>query len=314
MSSVQIDNGECTESTTGRILGIVDTLRKSQGPSMFLEKERTKITDTYWPNLKKALLEDLSVRDCLDLECAICYDRITIHDEDHTTEHLDIVGETTHEPCVLPCGHVLGLSCLKKMSINDLEERKASQCPCCRFSLHHQGCTHHVAKTAIFWSDLDKMRLTIPEGGELKTDCMECTLDSLGQGLAELVELLHPGSSDTTTKVGVRISDTSCRALADFQHSFTTSGVPFEASPNTPPFNPFQGFFNESLEILRSANQNAWTFTDPKCIKIDLALYQRTYEGDQECEDDEDDRDEWERENDASRFYFTPLMQEDMRG
>lgn len=344
MSGAQPTNGEQIERTTGEILGSVDTSRESQDVDMLAEKERTKITDTYWPTIKKTLMEDPSARECLDIECAICWEPITVRDDDHATEDLDMFGGTTHEACVLPCGHILGLSCMKKMSVNDWEEAKDSHCPYCRFSLHHERCMHHVAKPVIDWNNLDRMSLTIPEGGELKTDCMVCTLDSMGHSLAQAVELLHPDSFDNEMKIGVRISAAHSLEHADYQYSFTTNGFSYESSPHTLPGNPFQALFDKILESFRSENQNSWVFADPRSIRIELALYQRTYEedeGDQEGdydefgefmefleyiaqdeddgddgddEDDEDDRDESERENDASQFDFTPFMHEDMRG
>ena len=116
--------------------------------------------------------------------CAVCLEELRIkglgssNDEDTTATTSG--GSTTgisEFAVVLPCGHMIGLGCLKECNRIRWENELPCRCPTCNFELRYRGCydtiqgilapaeEHHV---------LGRVPPTVPEGGQVPMRCNRC--------------------------------------------------------------------------------------------------------------------------------------------
>ncbi|KAL6355899.1 hypothetical protein LRP88_09482 [Fusarium phalaenopsidis] len=93
------------------------------------------ITETFWPALRAQLFHpDSTIADCA-INCTICYEKVELQNK--IAAH-----ESDHTAVVLPCGHILGSSCLRFWSESLLERSTPPSCPSCRITTIHARCRH----------------------------------------------------------------------------------------------------------------------------------------------------------------------------
>ena len=163
------------------------------------EEPKERVTETYWPKLKELIKKDPDVVHRLDLDCPICFERMTIKRYEHDFKKLTSSGRrVSHRASISPCGHMFGDSCIYKMLNSDQNSDKKSACPICRLSLKHEFCSHAIEGAAMphRWEaddqlqDMEKLPLTVSEGGKLSSSCIECLLARSLSGLRNTAHLL----------------------------------------------------------------------------------------------------------------------------
>ncbi|KAJ3537264.1 hypothetical protein NM208_g6387 [Fusarium decemcellulare] len=133
-------------------------------------EDTTVISETFWPHLRQTLVKNPSNFDRLDLPCSICFETMVVHPNQD--------GHDGHGPCILPCGHMLGSSCLTNILKYNTQARRGICCPTCRGKLKHRACGHVFEGLAMPTSveGLEDIPLTISEGGRLSKRCIDCTV------------------------------------------------------------------------------------------------------------------------------------------
>ncbi|CAM1505107.1 Fc.00g107440.m01.CDS01 [Cosmosporella sp. VM-42] len=155
------------------------------------EAAKERVTENYWPKLKQLIKEDPSVVNRLDLECPICYERMTITDEEHVFEPILGGLKVSHQAGILPCGHMFGASCVAKMLTSNHSQNKVSACPCCRLTLKYRLCIHTTPgiPMPVKWNQIEQMLKTIPEGGKMPPVCFDCALARALNNLTKMTEI-----------------------------------------------------------------------------------------------------------------------------
>ncbi|KAM0232823.1 hypothetical protein ACHAPO_007649 [Fusarium lateritium] len=143
----------------------------------------TPADSTWWPPLRTALLSGELKPEDLKIDCAICLERCTVLGRE-VKEH-----GLTHTAVILPCGHILGHSCINKHLWHLLKKEGKARCPFCREKFHHTECGHICSVYSI---PLDEeLTKTIPEilgrGGSISTKCHECWLRGLAENLKRTI-------------------------------------------------------------------------------------------------------------------------------
>ena len=274
-----------------------------EGQDAWKESVPEPVTETYWPKLRKILESKFIDRTNLDLQCVICYDTMTTRAEDHVSEEVGRYGPCTHQACVLPCGHMIGLSCMARMKLNNYEEEKASLCPCCRFILHHDECLHHTATIKFAEDKWRGIPQTVPEGGEVQDTCTDCILNMMLTGLAYLAEAAV-GDESRPFRPGVRMS--SHMGYVDYQMTFMREKLEYKAFAQIDTDNCLSEMFKEALSNFAARCGNAWSPIGTHNLGFKLMFY--------ECistEAVEDPNDELDIEYAGEDRR---LLREDMRG
>ncbi|KAI8689963.1 hypothetical protein NCS56_00260400 [Fusarium sp. Ph1] len=76
-------------------------------------REEDQINESYWPVLRKIFERDPSGMDRLNLECMICDLSMSVK-ADEQGENNNGLG---HRAVILPCGHLVGTSCMHKFNM-----------------------------------------------------------------------------------------------------------------------------------------------------------------------------------------------------
>lgn len=79
-------------------------------------------------------------------------------------------GFSDATPAILPCGHIAGYSCLRKWL------KTHHSCPFCRLDLKYELCDHSVPARPVDQANIHDVPRTIPEGGQIASQCKECRL------------------------------------------------------------------------------------------------------------------------------------------
>ncbi|RGP79268.1 hypothetical protein FLONG3_2609 [Fusarium longipes] len=185
------------------------------------------ITSIYWPWLKLLLEEDSdNVRE-LELACPICTEPMSTcssRQEKPPHEARTPCEKLPHEARILPCGHMLGRSCLEKhvkkwksdhpnTRFNRRRHRHAQKyypCPICEARLyHHWQCGHDLASRCIPpRNKYSEFPPVLSEGGsQTPGRCTKCTIDDAisdvecqGRSFAKDLGLVHVNALIQITK------------------------------------------------------------------------------------------------------------------
>lgn len=132
------------------------------------------VNENHFPELMKVITEDPSAVERLDLECPICMQSITINNSN------DSPGTDSHDAYVLPCKHIVGMSCAVEHIHHDLMTGTTYRCPTCRADLIHSGCGHPNTKgTLLRLSNAWRLAMYISVLDSNRTDefCVSCYFD-----------------------------------------------------------------------------------------------------------------------------------------
>ncbi|KAM0546413.1 hypothetical protein ACHAPJ_010880 [Fusarium lateritium] len=132
------------------------------------------ITDTYWPVFKQAAEADVDKVRPIQLTCNICRELMTTSPSE--PNHLD--RRDSHAACIMPCGHMFGLICLKEWFRHANDPNKGTHtCPACNTEFHHHPvCSHRTIGQLIPNSVAKYSRIPPPlsAGGLVAPECTEC--------------------------------------------------------------------------------------------------------------------------------------------
>ncbi|KAH6964471.1 hypothetical protein DER45DRAFT_626862 [Fusarium avenaceum] len=151
----------------------------------------SKIDETYWPNIRDALLKDPIQFDNLHLECGICLDEMTVFPHEHTYDP-DML-QFSHRARVFPCGHMFGSKCALFMIEEDLRDDKPISCPVCRADFSwHRDCKHvHTGMpmpTSI--AAIENFPPILDKGGVIADKCGDCQVVEILVGINYLAPTL----------------------------------------------------------------------------------------------------------------------------
>lgn len=154
-----------------------------------------KLTNTYWPALRDALLQDPSSYDNLDLDCGICLDKMAVFPHENTFDDDHALRTISHGARILPCGHMFGTRCVTAHFDNLIDDNQPVVCPTCRMDLlWHKEC-EHVHYGLAMPTSISEIRLfpgTIAEGGKLSENCRDCQILDAISGIQLLASILVP--------------------------------------------------------------------------------------------------------------------------
>lgn len=169
----------------------------------------------FWPEVRTLILTDGNVNNYRPT-CAICTSTIALNAtlKDQNSDECLGMGIT-------PCGHVLGLECLRKWY--NADPTGHHRCPICRQNMRHQGCGHNAEVFAFSeLRDAYELPLTVPEGGLFPMKCGICRLNDF---MVESIATIHPppsGPNKTTRIVGV-IYELSWLKFVSFSNQLSRS-------------------------------------------------------------------------------------------
>ncbi|KAM0199037.1 hypothetical protein ACHAPA_003638 [Fusarium lateritium] len=150
-----------------------------------------RTTETYWPALRDALLEDPNQYDNLHLECGICLDEMTVFPHEHTYDP-DML-HFSHRARIFPCGHMFGSKCALFMVEEALSNEIPISCPICRADFSwHRDCKHvHTGMpmpTSI--KAIQNFPRTLSEGAVIADKCGDCQVTEILIGINYLAPTL----------------------------------------------------------------------------------------------------------------------------
>ncbi|WZH41011.1 uncharacterized protein QYS62_001953 [Fusarium acuminatum] len=141
------------------------------------------VNETYFPELLKIITEDPLAAERLDLECPICKESTTINNSNDPT------GFGSHDAYILPCMHIVGLSCATNLILHDRKTETTHRCPTCRADLFHSGCGHPNTKgTLLHLSEAWRptMIINILDSNRLDEFCMACYFEFITDRLTRI--------------------------------------------------------------------------------------------------------------------------------
>ncbi|KAI8679712.1 hypothetical protein NCS57_00249700 [Fusarium keratoplasticum] len=153
-------------------------------------REEDQINELYWPVLRKILEKDPSGMDRLNLECMICNLPMSIK-ADKNGENKNGFG---HRALILPCGHLVGTSCMHEFNVYRLQNGLHFTCPLHCEPLHHPECgcflfCWHMPDKV---EDFDGKPFCRAEGMPVTPKCGSCTLKDVGRCLTTLTSIFEP--------------------------------------------------------------------------------------------------------------------------
>ncbi|KAI6750932.1 hypothetical protein HG530_014382 [Fusarium avenaceum] len=137
------------------------------------------VNENHFPELMKMIDDDPSVAERLDLECTVCKKSITFSRDDSP-------GFGRHDAYVLPCQHIVGLSCATELLLHNRSTGTPHRCPTCRADLIHSGCGHPNTKgTLLRLSEAWRLPMYISVLDSNRTDefCVSCYFDFITRRL-----------------------------------------------------------------------------------------------------------------------------------
>ncbi|SPJ82069.1 uncharacterized protein FTOL_09474 [Fusarium torulosum] len=141
------------------------------------------INETYFPALMQILDQDPSAAERLGLQCPICMELMTIDTTD------DFSGLNSHNAYVLPCKHIVGLSCIATLIVHNGETGTAHRCPTCRADLFHSGCQHpNIRGTIIRLSQACRaaVNISVLNSNRIDEFCVDCYVEYITQRLTNI--------------------------------------------------------------------------------------------------------------------------------
>lgn len=134
------------------------------------------ITDTFWPDFKQEVEMDKCDIRPHELECPICLEQMISSPEQVQDVQIDV--KVSHHPWILPCGHMLGSSCIHTWFEGKpaFKENTTLACPVCHDPLPRHECGHQpLGLLAPFEkSSFSRIPLVTTQGGLAATNCGFC--------------------------------------------------------------------------------------------------------------------------------------------
>ncbi|KAM0294626.1 hypothetical protein ACHAO9_001061 [Fusarium lateritium] len=141
------------------------------------------INETYYPALMQIIEQDPSAADRLGLQCPICMELMNI-----STEQGQPIRDD-HTAYVLPCKHIVGLSCGVTLIAHGLGAGNTLSCPSCRADLFYRGCRHPNIKGTLINLHEDwraRMNDSIEESSRIDEFCAGCYVDFMTHRLTTI--------------------------------------------------------------------------------------------------------------------------------
>lgn len=241
-----------------------------------MSQESDKVSDNFWPSLKKTLEEDSNNFDRLDISCQICFEPTTVGGQPYR----NYAPKRDHRATILPCGHIFGDSCIATYLREGEQPARKPNCPACRANLKHAGCPHACLGTPVpnCPAEVSTVLPILSEGGKIAEVCCLCEL-------GETVEcLIHKIMLTTTVP-----PDHFICALANFPtdhlwvrlHGDETPQEAAEVEWETQMSEAFRELIDESEAQLRQKHlQGEWNTGNLAGLQLRFPL----------CKDDDEER------------------------
>ncbi|RBA11020.1 hypothetical protein FPRO05_14289 [Fusarium proliferatum] len=163
------------------------TMNPAMNPGSIIDAIRSDpmpITDIYWPAFKKAVEDDPQQLRPIDLACTICTEQMSTQGSGSGSIHwIPKTGRRiSHDAQILPCGHMVGGSCLMNWLDRQSEQfrgRESYSCPVCNTAImYHPECGHlcHGQRIPHLVADYSKVPLVLSEGGFIYARCAGCEI------------------------------------------------------------------------------------------------------------------------------------------
>ncbi|KAM0232904.1 hypothetical protein ACHAP5_010566 [Fusarium lateritium] len=141
------------------------------------------INETYFPALMQIIDQDPSTLDRLGLQCPICMELMPVSSERGLSIH------NNHCAYVLPCKHMVGVSCVATLISHGLGAGNTHSCPSCRADLSHPGCRHpNIKGTLMLMHEGWRARMndSIEESSRIEEFCAGCYVDFMTHRLTTI--------------------------------------------------------------------------------------------------------------------------------
>ncbi|KAF5533657.1 hypothetical protein FMEXI_11733 [Fusarium mexicanum] len=163
------------------------TMNPAMNPGSIIDAIRSDtmpITDIYWPAFKKAVESDPQKLRPIDLTCTICTEHMSTQGSGSGSIHwIQKVGrKISHDAQILPCGHMVGASCLMDWLDSQSERfrgREFYSCPVCNTEImYHPECGHvcHGQRIPQLVANYSNVPLVLSEGGFIHARCTSCEI------------------------------------------------------------------------------------------------------------------------------------------
>ncbi|KAF4445919.1 hypothetical protein F53441_10390 [Fusarium austroafricanum] len=131
----------------------------------------------YWPNIKDMIERGEADLAFLDLDCAICGDQMEIEPSGRKNDASNL-GHAAH---ILPCGHIIGLSCLHEAWNYASENFIDILCPDCKTNVDYSACGHTCYGMPVppSMDKLDSLPPLITDGGKIADYCRSCLINDM---------------------------------------------------------------------------------------------------------------------------------------
>lgn len=233
-----------------------------------MSHESSKVSDSFWPSLKKKLEEDSNNFGRLNVSCQICFESTTIGGRPYS----NLGSQRDHRGSILACGHIFGDNCIAKyLRECEKEDGRDPNCPTCRANLQHAECSHACLGIPVpnCPTQLSTVLPTLSEGGKIAQVCCMCEL-------AEVVEcLIHEIILTTPAPADHFICATAHLPGEKFWVEPFESGIPqgSEAEWEIQMSEALQELLNESERRLRQKHLYVWSTGNLAGLKLELHFY-----------------------------------------
>ncbi|CEI38515.1 unnamed protein product [Fusarium venenatum] len=196
------------------------------------------LSNTYWPVLRDALLQDPSSYNNLHLECGICLENMTVFQHEHTYD--PEMSHLSHRARIFPCGHMFG-NC---------------------------GHVHTGMPMPTTVKQIWRFPPTLSEGGVVANKCGDCQATEIIMGINYLAPtLLFPFELAEGDSLFV-----SVRTKSQVWDLRPTELVEGHVSHDLPVKGPLKRVFDEIKAKLKDSAMRSWYSADLRSFEIAIRL------------------------------------------
>lgn len=233
-----------------------------------MSQESSKVSDSFWPSLKKKLEQDSNNFGRLDISCQICFEPTTVGGPQYS----NVDPERDHRASILACGHIFGDNCITKyLKKCEKKEGRVPNCPTCRATLQHAECSHACLGIPVpnCPTQLSTVLPTLSEGGKVAELCCMCELAEVVECLIHEIILTTPAPADHFICAIVHLPDVK------FCVKPSESEIPpgSEAEWQIQMSETLKELLNESERQLRQKHLHAWSTGSLAGLKLELHFY-----------------------------------------
>ncbi|KAI8723519.1 RING-type domain-containing protein [Fusarium sp. LHS14.1] len=160
-----------------------------------MSQQFSKVSDSFWPSLKKKLEQNSNNFGRLDVQCQICFESTTVGGPPYS----NVDPQRDHRASILACGHIFGDKCIAKyLKKCEKKEERVPNCPTCRATLQHAECSHACLGIPVpnYSSQLCTVLPTLTEDGKIADLCSMCELSEVVECLIHEIILTTPAPAD----------------------------------------------------------------------------------------------------------------------